>query len=499
MTAARWGRRTLSLRARLLIGLIALTAVFLVVMGVVSTVVLGRLEQNQFNAELRLAARQPVGQIAEGTDGFAAAYLSLRADATGELTPGSPVAAELQALLNSVASEPAGRVLAYMGGLAASDEPFDLAPHGAPALRVAWRPVTVTMAAARVAPPGPAIVLVGRPVSGVASHVRGLVLAELITGGVLLALLAVCGNWLIGRGLAPLDRMASTADMITRSGDLAARMPDAGDRQETGRLAAAINTMLDRIQQAFSARLRSEHKVRQFAADASHELRTPLTTIRGYAELYRAGALGPDEVPNALRRIEQEAERMSMLVAELLELARLDRMSSLDLTETDLASLARDAVADARAVEPDRHLTAQLPPTLVVTADEPRIRQVLANLLGNVRTHTPPGTPATVRLYPEGEGAVLEVSDEGPGMSERDASRAFDRFHRGARIAPPNGQPPGCDGAEAAGSGLGLSIVHAIAAAHGGNAGLRSAPGAGTAVRLWIPVRAVTQASPDSL
>jgi len=501
MTAARWGRRTLSLRARLLIGLIALTAMFLVVMGVVSTVVLGRLEQNQFNAELRLAARQPVGQIAEGTDGFAAAYLSLRAGAAGELTPGSPVAAELQALLTRVASEPAGRVLAYMGGLAASDEPFDLAPHGEPALRVAWRPVTVTLAAARVAPLGPAIVLVGRPVSDVGSHVRGLVLAELITGGVLLALLAVCGSWLIGRGLAPLDRMASTADMITRSGDLAARMPDAGgSRQETGRLAAAINTMLDRIQQAFSARLRSEHKVRQFAADASHELRTPLTTIRGYAELYRAGALGPDEVPNALRRIEQEAERMSMLVAELLELARLDRMSSLDLTETDLASLARDAVADARAVEPDRQLTAQLPPTLVVTADESRIRQVLANLLGNVRAHTPPGTPATVRLYPEGEGAVLEVSDEGPGMSERDASRAFDRFHRGARNGQPNGQLPGYDGAEAAGSGLGLSIVHAIAAAHGGNAGLHSAPGAGTTVRLWIPVRAATPlASPDSL
>ena len=157
--------------------------------------------------------------------------------------------------------------------------------------------------------------------------------------------------------------------------------------------------MLDRIQQAFGARLRSEQKVRQFAADASHELRTPLTTIRGYAELYRQGALGPGELPNAMRRIEQEADRMSMLVAELLELARLDRESSLDLTETDLAALAMDAVADARAVEPDRPVSADVPPSLVVTADEPRIRQVLANLLGNVRAHTPPGTPVTVRLY----------------------------------------------------------------------------------------------------
>jgi two-component system OmpR family sensor kinase len=316
------------------------------------------------------------------------------------------------------------------------------------------------------------------------------VLAELITGGVLLALLAACGSWLIGRGLAPLNRMASTADLITRNGDLTARMSDSVDQHETGRLAGAINTMLDRIQEAFGARLRSEQKVRQFAADASHELRTPLTTIRGYAELYRAGALGPGELPNAMRRIEQEAERMSRLVAELLELARLDRESSLDLTETDLAALATDAAADARAVEPGRPVTAEVPPALVVTADEPRIRQVLANLLGNVRAHTPPGTRVTVRVYPIGDGAVLEVSDNGPGMSERDAARAFDRFHRGARAnaGPDDQHPVTAEAGGTTGSGLGLSIVQAIAAAHGGNVRMRSAPGAGTSVQLWIPV-----------
>ena len=200
------------------------------------------------------------------------------------------------------------------------------------------------------------------------------------------------GRWLIGRGLAPLDRMASTADMITSRGDLTARMPDPGDHAEAGRLAAAINTMLDRIQQAFGARWQSEQKVRQFAADASHELRTPLTTIRGYAELYRQGALGPDRLPNAMRRIEQEADRMSSLVAELLELARLDRDSSLDLTETDLSALVsgrgrRRPGGGARAGRsaPGRRRS------LVVVADEPRIRQVLANLLGNVREHTAAG------------------------------------------------------------------------------------------------------------
>ncbi|MGH3296207.1 MAG: sensor histidine kinase, partial [Trebonia sp.] len=270
-------------------------------------------------------------------------------------------------------------------------------------------------------------------------------------------------------------------------------------QQETGRLAAAINTMLDRIQQSFSARLWSEEKVRQFAADASHELRTPLTTIRGYAELYRANALGPDELPSAMRRIEQESERMSMLVAELLELARLDRSTSLDLSETDLTVLARDAVADARAVEPDREVRTSAPNSLVVTADEPRIRQVLANLLGNVRAHTPPGTPAIVRLYTKGSGAVIEVSDQGPGMSEHDAAMAFDRFHRGdgALAAAITGRatPGNRDGTEAASSGLGLSIVQAIAAAHGGYADLSSGPGSGTTVRLWIPRRDQTSDS----
>jgi two-component system OmpR family sensor kinase len=492
-TAATRGRRSWSLRTRLLAGLIALTATFLVVMGVVSTVVLRTLEQDQSNTELRLAAGQSVQAIAQGTDGFSAAYLSLRTGTTGELTPASAPGAELRTFLDGLAGEPRAQVLAYLREQAAQEEPFDLAVNSGPAMRVAWRPVDVLSSrqSGGLLPLGATVVLVGRQDNAVASHVRGVVLAEVITGGVLLALLAGGGNWLIGRGLAPLDRMASTADVITNSGDLAARMPDAGDRQETGRLAAAINTMLDRIQQAFGARLRSEQKVRQFAADASHELRTPLTTIRGYAELVRQGAFSADELPNAMRRIEQESERMSMLVAELLELARLDRTSSLDLTETDLAILARDAVADARAVEPEREVSAQVPPSLVVTADEPRIRQVLANLLGNVRTHTPPGTAATVRLYPDGDGAVLEVSDNGPGMSEQDASRAFDRFHRGGRG---NGAG-GYDGAEAAGSGLGLSIVQAIAAAHGGQARLHSAPGSGTTVQLWIPVKNEKQLS----
>jgi two-component system OmpR family sensor kinase len=181
-----------------------------------------------------------------------------------------------------------------------------------------------------------------------------------------------------------------------------------------------------------------------------------------------------------MRRIDEESQRMSRLVAELLELARLDRSSSLSLTRTDLALLVRDAAADAAAVEPDRPISVQAPAELAVVADEPRIRQVLANLLANVREHTPAGTPVALRLCAAGEGALIEVADAGPGMSPADAARALDRFHRGTRDGAGGARKDG-------GSGLGLSIVQAIAVAHNGQADLTSAPGQGTRVRVWLP------------
>jgi signal transduction histidine kinase len=482
-TGTAGGKRgSLSLRARLLVGLIALTACFLIVMGVVSSLVLGRLEHDQFDDRLQLAVKQPIAGIVQATDGFSASYYSLRTGTCGELTPTSATASELcNVLTAALANQPRGQVAVILDAKATHGQPFNVSVSGQPTLRVAWRPMSGQSATGYL-PLGVDVVLVGSPVSDIDSQVPGLVSAELITGAALLALLALSGSWLIGRALAPLRGMARTADVITSSGDLAARMPGADSHHETGRLAAAINKMMDKIQEAFGARLQSEQKVRQFAADASHELRTPLTTIRGYAELYRQGALGPDQLPNAMRRIEEEANRMSMLVAELLELARLDRGSSLDLTETDLAALARDAVADARAVEPDRPVTADVPPSLVVIADEARMRQVLANLLGNVRAHTPAGTATAVRLWSRDGGAVLEVADNGPGMTPEDAARAFDRFYRG------NGHQPSLTDDDATGSGLGLSIVRAIVAAHGGQAQLWSTLGSGTSVQLWIPI-----------
>jgi signal transduction histidine kinase len=467
----------LSLRARLLVLLISVTAAFLLIMGAVSTIVLSKRLGNEFNTQLVAAAQHTPQQIASNPGDYAAVEISSRPVQVRPLTGDSAATRELAATVQNLITRRVAR--RYIGG-----RPFAVPLTTGPGTTGPRLRAVARLIPARANGGIRAVLVVARPVGAVGAQVGGIIIAELITGGALILLLAVSGRWLIGRGLAPLSQMASTAQQITSRGDLTARMPEADDSTEVGRLGGAINAMLDRIQQAFGARWRSEQKVRQFAADASHELRTPLTTIRGYAELYRQGALGPDQLPDAMRRIEQESQRMSTLVAELLELARLDRTSSLDLAETDLALLVRDAAADASAVEPGRPVKAEAPERLIAMVDEARIRQVLANLLGNVREHTPPGTPVAVRLAPVQGGAVLEVADAGPGMPEEDAARAFDRFHRGAQRA---GRPDDDDRDQGTSSGLGLSIVQAIAAAHGGQAVLESRPGSGTRVRIWLP------------
>jgi signal transduction histidine kinase len=457
--------RRLSLRARMLVMLIGVTTVLLLVMGTVSTYLFVR----RVDAQVALASKNLVLRAKELPEqlaslrhdptavppGDAVVEVPLRAFAAIPLTSGTLTKQLAQAVEQRLDTPAMIEARAPAMGRATAIRVVEMAgcagfPHLGCAftldgkIRVASA-LRQTGTAGRLDEVGLVLVFIGEPVSTAPSQVRGFIIAELITGTALIALLALAGEWLIGRGLIPLDEMTRTANEITSQGDLTARMPDADDQTEVGRLGSSINTMLDRIQQAFSSRLRSEQKVREFAADASHELRTPLTTIRGYAELYRQGALGPDQLPNAMRRIEQEAERMSTLVAELLELARLDRTSSLDLTETDLAGVVRDAVADAIAVEPRRPVHAEAPPRLVAVVDEPRIRQVLANLLGNVRAHTPVTTPVAVRLGAITGGVLIEVADAGPGMSTQDAIRAFDRFHRATD------RPPAADYYDAAG------------------------------------------------
>jgi len=255
-------------------------------------------------------------------------------------------------------------------------------------------------------------------------------------------------------------------------------VPEVAPGTEAGELGSALNQMLTRIEEAFDERTRTEARLRRFAADASHELRTPVATVRGYAELYRAGGLQePNELSEAMRRTEQEAIRMGSLIEDLLLLARLDQGRPLELGSVDLAALARDTVADARVVHPERDLTAEAPDPIVVQGDDGRLHQVVANLVGNAIVHTPPETRVVVRARVFGPEAMIEVSDDGPGMTQEVADQAFERFYR---ADPSRSRHKG-------GSGLGLSIVDAITLAHGGRAELHTAPGEGTTVRIFVP------------
>jgi len=450
----------MTLNARLMTGLLAVTLAGLLITGLVSAFFLHSYLMDRVDAQL-VAARdtavfrltQQPGTPAEGIAPVAFIILQMTPD--GRVVVRSDDQPDPRRAVAAVKS----LGVAGLQQRAAKSKPFTLAGLRAVARYGRNR--------------NGGVVVVATPLNEINSEVRNLVIAELATAAALIALLALLGRLLIRGGLRPLSHMAATAQSIATGGDLRARMPDQGRRGEVARLAAAINVMLDRIEQAFWARSRSEARVREFAADASHELRTPLTTIQGYAELYRHGALGPDQLPDAMRRIEDEAQRMSRIVGDLLELARLDRGSALEPAAADLAAMARDAVADAMAVEPDRHWELDAPESLVATVDEARIRQVLANLLANVRVHTPPGAAARVRVARRPQSVVIEVTDDGPGMGPQDAAQAFERFHRGDH--------------RESGAGLGLPIVAAIAAAHGGRADLFSERGAGTTVRVTIP------------
>lgn len=287
----------------------------------------------------------------------------------------------------------------------------------------------------------------------------------LISLGALL-LVGMAGYALVRASTRALEEVEQVAGEIA-AGDLSRRVPVRRPGSEVGRLASALNTMLGQIEQAFAVRVSSENRMRQFVADASHELRTPLTSIRGYAELYRQGAA--TDAAEVLKRIEDHAERMGLLVEDLLQLARLDSAQPLSLSTVDLVVLVTDAVVEARVRDADRVVALELPAgPVLVQADEARVRQVLTNLLDNALIHTPAGSPIEVRLTSD----RVEVADHGPGLEPEQASRAFERFYR---VDPARG--PG-------GTGLGLAIVAALVAAHGWRIELDTAPGEGAVFRV---------------
>jgi two-component system OmpR family sensor kinase len=299
----------------------------------------------------------------------------------------------------------------------------------------------------------------------------------LVAGAGALAIAAALVWLSIGRGLRPIHTMIGAAERIA-SGELTARTSAPNPASEVGHLSAALNTMLDRLEQAIASKTESEARMRRFVADASHELRTPLTSIRGYAELHRQGATSPQDVARGMRRIEHEAHHMAALVEDLLLLARLDQARPLADDRVDLRRVVQETVADARAADPQRSIVVDLPEDpAIVRGDRLRLRQVVDNLLANVRDHTGPGTLARVTLAGSGGTATLTVADDGPGMSPDDAAHAFERFWQ----AEPTATHP------RRGTGLGLAIVAELVAAHGGTIALDTSPAAGTSFTITLP------------
>jgi two-component system, OmpR family, sensor kinase len=323
------------------------------------------------------------------------------------------------------------------------------------------------------------------PLDDLNSTLARLLLLEVLTTAAITIVVLVATWILVRRGLRPLERMGTMARAAAT--DLSRRVEPADNVTEVGQLGVAINAMLSQLETAFAERAAGEQRLRHFVSDASHELRTPLTSMRGYAELLRRN---PDmteaDVTLATRRIEDEAARMGVLVDDLLLLARLDQGRPLARAPVDLGALVTDACADARATDPARSVTARIDAPVQVIGDELRLRQVLGNVVRNALVHTPPATPVEVTLGVNGASAVIEVVDHGPGIPPQNAQRIFERFQR---VDPERSRDQG-------GSGLGLSIVAAVVAAHGGTIRVGQTAGGGATFRIELPMTVPASVDP---
>jgi two-component system OmpR family sensor kinase len=354
--------------------------------------------------------------------------------------------------------------------------------------------------------------IVGLDVSSVYTTIQQLTGVDVVVSIVILSVLALVGFAVVQTNLRPLVDIEATAGEIA-AGHLNRRVPERDPRTEVGSLGRSLNIMLSQIETAFHAREeseeaahQSEERMRRFIADASHELRTPLTAIRGFAEYYRqrgglargnghgtaaedAGGLTPADLDRIMSRVEKEAARTGLLVEDLLLLARLDQQRPLARQPVDLLMLAADAVGDARLLAPTRDidLTVQPGAAFLVIGDEPKLRQVIGNLMSNALTHTPEGTPIQVaissgvldpRASEPTPAVLLDVIDHGPGLTQEQANRVFERFYRADQART----------RATGGSGLGLAIVDGLVTAQGGIASVDTAEGQGARFRIALPL-----------
>ena len=321
--------------------------------------------------------------------------------------------------------------------------------------------------------------IVATSLSSVDSTLHRLVFVELLVTLAVLAGVAVLGLWVIRIGLRPLTEIGATAATIA-AGDLSQRVARDDDRTEVGRLGRALNAMLAQIESAFNAQEASERKLRRFVADASHELRTPLAAVRAYAELFSRGAAQrPADLERSMAGITRESERMSLLVEDLLLLARLDEGRPLAREPVELRDVVAESVETARMLEPERVIDCRLEPATVV-GDRERLRQVVDNLLSNVRVHADSAATVEVTLARDDDVVRLSVTDSGPGLTDEQAAHVFERFYR---VDSSRARTAG-------GAGLGLSIVAAVTDAHGGRATASAVPGGGAAFTIELPPEA---------
>jgi two-component system OmpR family sensor kinase len=475
----------MSLRVRLLSGVLAITAVGLVAAGGGTYLALRSFLNDRVDQQL-MAARAAVGRGLRQSptrtidtttlDQVAppVAFVEVR-DGRGRVVavhvPRSINGSSLEPRLPAVVHPPP----APRGGLPSRERALQL---DVPAVSGAGRYRVLVSSL----PASAGVLIVAVSLDDVNATLQRLLRVELFIAAGLLALLAVAAFWLLRRGLRPLERISKVAATIAQ-GDLDVRVSPAEERTEIGRLGLALNGMLERLEDAFARRDRSEAQLRRFVSSASHELRTPLTSIRGYAALLRRGARhNPEDLEKSTSRIESEATRMAGLIDDLLLLARLDEQRPLARTRTDLVAIAHEAADDARVRDPGRSITVEAEAPVVVFGDEPRLQQIVANLLENAQVHTPARAPVRIEVGVRDRMAVLAVIDTGPGIDPEQAAHVFERFYRGT--------PPGSGDTapRTEGSGLGLAIVKTIAEAHGGAATVTSRAGEGSRFEITLPL-----------
>lgn len=465
---------TLSLRGRLVIGVISLVLVILVVSDVVVYSLLQRSLVDGIDRQL-IAGRAEATFALGGERGGGPQRSNFPTGTVVELIGGDGQ------VLSAKVSEPFGESSASSArpvlparlpvkGTDVPSDPYTVAGTGGiSAFRVTDWPEDSFQGD---------IVVLAIPLTSMQDTLSQLLVLEALIGVAGLVATGLLALLIIHVGLRPLQRMGASAGQIA-AGDYSRRVEPATSKTEIGRLGLALNAMLSQIEAAFAERTASEGRLRRFIADASHELRTPLTSIRGYSEMLRRGAAeSPADAELARRRIEEESVRMSALVDDMLLIARLDQGRPLESKPVDLQVIARDAAADARAVSPQRQINLQAPASVVVSGDDTRLRQVVGNLVRNALVHTPSQTTVDIAVTTQNGTARLSVADHGPGLPPGDRQRIFEPFYRADASRS----------RDSGGAGLGLSIVSAVVAAHGGRVRVGETQGGGATFDVELPL-----------